>query len=126
MISRRGLFASAIGCLVGSIPALADPPPGVTVDPELHAWFERQKNQFGGSCCELSDGHIIEDEDVRTTNGYYEVKIEGEWHRIKPHAMRKNALEDPNPTGHPIVWYRKFEQNEHGLSIYCFAPGLIG
>lgn len=122
--SRWGMAAAVVVFLLSSN-TFADPPPG-PIDPALHAWFERQKNMNGDTCCDLSDGHIISDDDVRIVNGHYEINIEGSWYSFMDYAMRGNALNDPNPTGHPIVWYRNMGGFDGGIVIYCFAPGTSG
>lgn len=94
----------------------AEPPAGA--DMTLHAWFERQHNLNGGWCCDIADGHVLEDEDTRIIGGQFEVSINGAWRKIAPWMMRQSAFDDPNPTGHPIVWYM-------GSAIYCFAPGTM-
>ena len=101
--------------------ALAAPPPGVEIDPALHAWFERQHNVNGGWCCDLGDGHILDDADWRAITGSYEVRIQGVWHTI-PVSVMRDPGNDPNPTGKAIVWYRAFGP---AVTIYCFAPGVM-
>jgi hypothetical protein len=98
-------------------PAAAAPPPDA--DPTLHTWFERQRSARGVLCCSIADGHILSDEEWRTNGAFYEVYIQGEWHRIQPAQLRDPAG-GPNPTGRAIVWYTVRDR----LIIYCFAPGV--
>ena len=72
----------------------------------------------------MSDGHILDDEDVRTMHGMYEVQIDGNWYKVSPEAMRNPDKGGPNPTGHPIIWYRYNSQYPNGVQIFCFAPGF--
>ena len=124
-------LAIVLVAAVASCTADAKPPQGVTIDPELHEWFERQKNQGGSPCCSVADGHMLEEDAVRIVGDHYEVNINNKWHKIEPRMMRQNALDDPNPTGKAVVWYVLFEPalyNElyEGVYIYCFAPGYTG
>lgn len=117
-------------CLIAGVAsctrAYGAPPPGVTIDPALHEWFERQVNQNHGDCCKLADGHILEQEDTRIVDGHYEVRIENYWYPIQPYMMRLAAMDDPNPTGKPIVWYSRIDEMGVYYQIYCFAPGYSG
>jgi hypothetical protein len=101
-----------------AVAARAAPPPNA--DPALHAWFEAQHSVEGRWCCNISDGHILDDDDWQIVGDGYQVKIAGEWWGIPAAAMR-----DPhggsNPTGHAIAWYN---WGPHGPAIYCFAPGF--
>ena len=82
------------------------------------AWFARQNNMRGGSCCKLSHAHVIQDEDWKTWGkDDYEVRINDRWYIVEEWQMLKPA--DPNPTGHAILWY----DNIGGfINIYCFIP----
>lgn len=123
---ERFLLFLALGMLALAVAVaqatFAAPPAGVTVDPALHEWFEKQYNQVGGWCCNLSDGHILDDEDWRTSNGAYEVRIEDVWYPIAPDKLRRGDG-GPNPTGHAIVWYTT---GTGQIVIYCFCPGFEG
>lgn len=98
------------------------PPPGVVVDPALHDWFERQHNKRGGWCCDISDGHMLDDDEWRTGPDGYQVRVDGVWYGILDWQLRAD-MTDPNPTGHAIVWYLKYGDN---VNIFCFAPGWVG
>lgn len=112
------LAAAAMAALAGI--ASAAPPPGA--DPALHAWFERQHSVHGLWCCDVSDGHILGEDEWRMTGGAYQVLISGQWHDVPMEAMR-DPLGGPNPTGHAIAWYTV---NSYGVHIFCFAPGFEG
>ena len=100
--------------------ALADPPANIDLSSPTHAWFEQQHATDGAWCCNVSDGHILDDSDWRHGSSAYEVRINGDWLTIPLDAMR-DPKGGPNPTGHAIVWYTV---NEYGIRIYCFAPGF--
>jgi hypothetical protein len=117
----RGLIAATVAVPLAVLPwqrPRAYPPKGVTVTPELHAWFERQHNVTGGWCCNLGDGHILEPDEWRSSGSRYEVRIDGEWRQVPDSSMR-DLSGGPNPVGAAVVWYSK-----DGKRIYCFAPGI--
>ena len=115
-----GLLAGAlILTACWTFPAEAAPPDNP--DPALHAWFERQHSVSGAWCCDVSDGHFIDDSDVRAAGDHYEVFIEGAWQAVPNDAMRDPNYGGPNETGRPIVWY--LVTPDGGIRIYCFAPG---
>ena len=99
--------------------AYADPPSGTDLASPQHAWFERQHSKAGAWCCNVSDGHLLDDKDWRHGDAGYEVRINGGWEAIPSDALRDPAG-GPNDTGHAVVWYRI---NEYGLKIWCFCPG---
>lgn len=104
-------------------------PPGAKPGP-FHAWFEAQYNQDGQWCCNVSDGHQLNDDEWKEEKGAYWVLIGKPpvWYRIEPYMMRDVKRSGPNPTGHAIVWYTP--ENEGDVlkpgKIYCFAPGFEG
>jgi hypothetical protein len=103
----------------------ADPPgpPGTWQETALSEWFDHQRNIINGDCCHNADGHIIDDNDWRSNNGIYEVRIDGEWYKIPPEFLRDAERGGPNPTGHAIAWYTYDSARRGGLRFWCFAPG---
>lgn len=138
-------------------PALADPPSGLDLsNPEVakrHAWFERQHSighigptgrVYGQSvCCSVADGHPLEEEDwgIDAKTNKYWVNI---WNYegtkkvrelIEDDQIVELHLDDPNPTGHAIVWYRWYQYGGEAMEgmpmadqgptvlIWCFTPG---
>lgn len=97
-------------------------PAGADLNGPVHAWFEAQHSISGAWCCNLSDGHLLEDTDWRQDGKGYQVHIEGEWLAIPDTALR-DPRGGPNPTGKAIVWYTT---GVYGTHIYCFAPGFQG
>lgn len=102
--------------------AVAAPPPGTDVSSPLHAWFEAQHSVTGAWCCNLSDGHLLDEDDWGHDALGYRVRIGGAWVDVPQSAMR-DPKGGPNPTGHAIVWYT---QGSWGLHVYCFSPGWEG
>lgn len=100
--------------------AVAAPPPGVDPASPTHHWFEAQHALSGAWCCNVSDGHLLDDDAWRSNGASYEVRIDGRWYPIPSDALR-DPRGGPNPTGKAIVWYT---ENEFGVLIYCFAPGF--
>jgi hypothetical protein len=86
----------------------------------FHPWFESQHNIRGDWCCDISDGHMLSDEEWRETDDqHYQVSIGGAWIQVPDYALR-DPKGGPNPTGKAIVWYTVWDGHPH---IYCFAPG---
>ena len=121
MVRALRIFAL---CLLISSPAYAtyDGP----VDPDLHDWFEHQTSHDGKRlCCSIADGVVLKEEEWRTRNGVYQVRIQDQWRDVP-----KDAIVDPgngtNPLGKPIVWYRHLSGYEGEPTIDCFCPGTMG
>lgn len=116
-------FLDAIGPAILCIGvSIAAPPPGTDLDGPVHKWFHDQRSADGSSCCDLADGHVLDEEDWRMTGVSYEVRINGAWFPVPAKALR-DPKGGPNPTGKPIAWY---DANSYGVVIYCFAPGFEG
>jgi hypothetical protein len=124
-MNARALLTVSVIAMAASPAALTAPPPGTDLNSPTHIWFEQQHNVRGQPCCANSDGHILDDKDVRTRDGAYEVQIEGIWYPVRPDAMRDPLRGGPNPTGHPIVWYTRTFTTLPGVVISCFAPGTL-
>jgi len=101
--------------IILALPADARWKPEFRTSPH-RAWFERQRDKNGWSCCDRSDAHAVYDAYLR--RGKWYVPIDGVDHEIAPHQV----LDDPNPTGHAIVWY---DGKGQGLTIFCFSPGPL-
>ncbi len=100
--------------------ASAAPPPDA--DPDLAAWFHDQHSVSRAWCCDISDGHILDDSDWRTGPHGYQIRINGIWSDVPPDALRDPAG-GPNPTGAAVAWW---SVSDGGVRIYCFAPGWEG
>lgn len=85
-------------------------------DPAIRKWFKNQMSRQGILCCDIADGHYTNWRG--TTEGGYEVPIDGTWIAVPEQAVIYNSH---NPTGEAVVWYTKFP--DHGLVIRCFVPG---
>ncbi len=96
-------------------PAQARWKPGFANAPHA-AWYARQHDKAGWSCCEHSDAHPVYDAYI--SHGKWYVQIDGTQHEISPNQI----LEGPNPTGHAVVWYGG--AGDH-VTIFCFAPGPL-
>lgn len=80
------------------------------------AWYERQHDREGWSCCDRSDAHPVYDAYIK--HGKWFVLVDGIHHEVLPHQV----LDGPNPTGHGVVWYDG--AGDH-VTIFCFAPGPL-
>ena len=81
-------------------------------DSPLTDWFKSLTNQTGVPCCDIADGHRVEDVDWRVeTDGSYSVRLSGQWQAVPAKAVIKD-----NKAGYAIVWV-------YGGLIECFCPG---
>lgn len=103
--------------------------PATHSDAPEHAWYTQQYNLNGGNCCGLGDAYILEDDEWKNVDGHYFVKIEGEWHEVRPWQRRDLAPGNPpynplrgtpSPSHKAVVWYAHREGED--LHIYCFSP----
>lgn len=79
-----------------------------------HQWFANQKNQNNTSCCEIADGHHLDDADWKSDDkGNYWVRIESKWREVPNYAVinPKNR-----PVDYAVVWI-------YNDTIYCFMAG---
>lgn len=103
--------------LAGTLPALGRwRAEYAAVSPELQKWFNSLRSPQGTACCDVSDGHRIDDADVDTAGGHYRVRLGGIWHKVDP----ERVLTIPNRLGQPVVWFLGTEQDPR---ITCFLPG---
>ena len=107
--------AAASIALLLSATVLAAPPEGLTLDPEISAWFKSVRNPklkaFGGVCCDQSDGRVLRDDEWRAGSEGYEVRLEGEWRPVPAEAVLDRI---DNPTGGAVVFVYRGE-------ILCFV-----
>jgi hypothetical protein len=73
-------------------------------------------------CCDMEDGHVLEDGDWRRGVWRYEVRIGDRWYPV-PDGAEVDPKGGPNPTGHAVVWYNKTVPEMGEYWIYCFTPG---
>ena len=98
-----------------TLAAHASPPPSAS--PALAPWFQSLRDPVSGvSCCAEVDGHILSDDDWRTTNNGYQVRIKGEWLDVPPSRVLDRT---DNPTGGAVVFYERSRWLEHP-PVICF------
>jgi hypothetical protein len=120
--------------LLLTTPVLADPPPGVPIDPEMHEYYHSLKVPAGpfagGLCCDVADcRNVVVRSD--TKDGAYYAYIDSKTypddgsygHGHAPNAWVKVPeqviIHDrPNLTGEPIACWYKGE-------IRCFVPASL-
>lgn len=79
-----------------------------------HEWFASQKNNNNVSCCEIADGHHLDDADWKADDkGNYWIRINGDWREVPDYAVinPKNR-----PVDYAVVWIYQDQ-------IYCFMAG---
>jgi hypothetical protein len=81
---------------------------GGHIDDPNHSWFEHQRDSAGQPCCEIADGHRVDD-----TDGHYQVRLDGKWI-----AVPDSAVINPRdrPIDYAVVWI-------WNSRILCFMPG---
>ena len=96
--------------------------------PEWDAWFVRQHNMRGTSCCDLSHAHYVKDGDWGIAGQHYWVIVEGNRYVLDDEQVVRTKPDDPNPTERALVWYAKntnaYNKEEHTY-IYCFLPSSL-
>jgi hypothetical protein len=90
--------------------------------PEFDEWLMSMKvpDGTGAICCDKSDAYLLDDSDVRVTDGQYQARVNGEWLTFPNTGQgnRGNTVFGAvnNPTGGAVAWVF------HGLPR-CFAEG---
>jgi len=87
---------------------------GGNINDPNHDWFEHQRNLANQSCCEIADGHRVDDADWKSDGAeHYQVRLDGKWIAV-PDASVINPPD--RPIDYAVVWIW------HG-EILCFMPG---
>lgn len=123
----RALAAAiALGVLCTSLPAQAHFGPEEVVDQSWHEWADRQWSVSGGRCCNPGDAHLYKGayRYEYDANGQIEAVIllleDGQEIPIPKRRFVDVKPGDPNPTGHPVIWFHEISE------AYCWAsPGPL-
>src|SRR5262245_59666904 len=115
------LVAVTLGSWAASNITLAHDP----LNSQKDKWFGEQKNRNGASCCAIADGHILNEEDVRTTGGIYvdaaRTPLGHVWLPVPPSPLISGH---DNPYGKPIAWYT-IRPDNYAVNTWCFMPGTL-
>ncbi len=84
----------------------------------LKPWFESLHSKGGGPCCANTDGMRLADVDWDTKDGYYRVRIQGQWIDVPEDTV----IKEPNRAGRTIVWPYYINGKPY---IRCFIPGTM-
>lgn len=76
-----------------------------------HEWVSTRKNHNGVPCCDIADGHRLDDVDWKSDDDSYSVRIDGEWVKVDSDKV----LTEPNKIGSAMVWIWHSQ-------IMCFIP----
>ncbi len=91
------------------------------VPANVKSWFKSIKNRQGVPCCDISDGHILEGDDVSSRDDKYMVHIEGEWVAVPPEVV---IYDHGNPNGGAVVWYYSYaHEGRKVIVVRCFVDG---
>src|SRR5262249_42706856 len=82
----------------------------------LKSWFD-QLASGKGLCCSFADGFRVDDVDWDTQDGYYRVRLNGEWIVVTDTAV----VTEPNKFGPAVVW--PYMGTDGQTQIRCFLPG---
>jgi hypothetical protein len=88
------------------------------VDAQTRAWFKSLTNIKGEVCCDVADGHRIEDPDWKVESAGYAVRVSRTWSPVDPAQVVKGT----NRLGYAIVWLWPVGSSK----IRCFMPGTTG
>ena len=113
------------GLLVATLAALAILPAGLAparddgryANSPLKPWFDSLKSGRG-LCCSSADGVVVADPDWESSDGHYQVRLDGEWITVPDDAV----VTEPNKAGRTMVWPIR---DSLGISIRCFLPGSM-
>lgn len=106
-------------------------PQWAQVDEGTRDWFRSLHNDYGSSCCDVSDGNRVDDQEWRQDASdddgepRYSVKLGGKWWPVDP----KKVLHGNNRIGYAILWRPQIDAGSiardypDGPPIYCFMPG---
>lgn len=92
----------------------------------LKPWFDSLRSERWGPCCSDADGTALSDVDWRSSDGHYQVRLDGQWIDVPDDAVIKG----PNLAGRTMVWpmHGRFSagrtlESFDGITIRCFMPG---
>lgn len=113
-------YALALILCAISLTALAKPPLGLTLDPEISSWFRSLSNPITGQyCCDQSDGKILRSNQWRSKGDTIEVEIaDGVWVPVPQNVILRHV---PNPTGSAVAFW-----TEPFSGFYCFVYPEMG
>jgi hypothetical protein len=126
----KAILIGFCSLMIGISSAFADPPAKGSEDWKLmndfSEWITNQKDNKGNSCCDVSDGRPLFENEWRQINIGYEVFISRRHWDDAPEqgfwmTVPRTAIIAGSPLGMPIVWWRRWDEQPRG-HIYCFAP----
>lgn len=88
-----------------------------------HAHYQNWINKAGEGCCNDQDCGQLRDSDERTSNGYLEVRVEGQWCPVlSRHYLRSGNVPDAS-TAHVCAW-RSHQKPHLGPCerLLCYQP----
>lgn len=107
--------------LLLSMPALAEPPPGVDLSSPVSTWFRNLRDNNGRSCCGEGDCRPVV---AKQMEGRWWVQLQplnpefsGEIYYPVPSDIVQQR--DDNPTGHAILCASRVQPDR---LMYCFIP----
>jgi hypothetical protein len=89
---------------------------------QFHANYQGWINQAGQGCCNNQDCAPLADADERTSRGFLEVRVEGQWCPIlSKHYLRKGNVPDAS-TAHVCAWLPGAQPGGPCERLLCYQP----
>lgn len=105
---------------VAAGPVLAEPPEGMPVDPQVHAWFESLVRADGYHCCSVADCRPAQPGEMRSNADGFQVKIDEEWVDV---PERMVVRRDYSPIGASVICRTHYDPADYmSNSLYCVVP----
>lgn len=90
---------------------------GQYANSDLKSWFDGLASKKG-PCCSDADGNALKDNDWKSKDGKYLVRIGVDWVEVDDAAL----IKEPNRFGRTMVWI--YYHNGEPV-IRCFMPGSM-
>ena len=94
-----------------------------------HSSYQNWVNKKGEGCCNNQDCSTLAEQDERTSNGFQEVRVEGEWCPVLPHHYLKKGNAPDWSRNHVCVQKRYNDPETMGQSVsdpcarlLCYQP----
>ena len=118
-LMRLQIGFTTLALCATSTAAIARPPDGVKIDPEVHAWFEALVRTDGVHCCGVADCRIASASEVRTSQNGFEILLNGEWEPVPDSLV---VHRESGPFAATIVCKSHFETTALDEKLYCVVP----
>ena len=113
------VFSFALGVATIGI-AHAQPPEGVTIDPEVHAWFQSLVRADGYHCCGAADCRLAKPGELRQGARGFQVMVDDGWIDVPAEMV---VHRDYSPIGGSGICRTRYDATDNiPNSLYCVVP----